>query len=120
MLACPNKNNTNWKLLVEQVGEYEAFRLYIQRGDGTIPAIEEKATPYVPTEAQQMQELGEGAVYAMANRLAETTGIRGESVTREQAREITAAAKNPWNGESAFFYNGKVYFVEGGFNLNNI
>ena len=120
MLACPNKNNTNWKLLVEQVGEYEAFRLYIQRGDGTIPAIEEKATPYVPTEAQQMQELGEGAVYAMANRLAETTGIRGESVTREQAREITAAAKNPWNGESAFFYNGKVYFVEGGFNLNNV
>jgi hypothetical protein len=121
MLACPNKNNRDWKVLVEQVGEYEAFRQYIERGDGSIPSLEQESfIPVVPTEAEQKQELGEAVVYAIANRFAENLGVKGKAVTREQARDITSAAQNPWNGESAFFYDGTIYFVEDGFNLDNV
>ena len=39
MLACPNKNSNEWKDLVNQIGEKEAFREYMKTGDGNIPKI---------------------------------------------------------------------------------
>jgi hypothetical protein len=47
----------------------------------------------------------------VANKLSEILGISYEMVSSEQATEITKNAKNPWNGESAFFYGNKVYFI---------
>jgi hypothetical protein len=38
MLACPNKNNKEWKALVNQVGEKDAYKKYMAQGDGTIPS----------------------------------------------------------------------------------
>ena len=32
MLVCPNKNTTEWKDLVATVGEFEAFRDFIESG----------------------------------------------------------------------------------------
>jgi len=37
MLACPNVNTKEWKDLVKTVGEREAFRAYMSKGDGSIP-----------------------------------------------------------------------------------
>ena len=41
MLSCPNKNLDSWKKLVNEVGDFEAFKAYMQRNDGSIPTVGE-------------------------------------------------------------------------------
>lgn len=74
----------------------------------------------VPTEEEQKNKIGQDIMLAMANKLADSIGVQFEMVTPEQAREILKSADIQWNGEKAFFYNGKVYFLNEGFNMENI
>ena len=46
-----------------------------------------------------------------ANKLSEQLGIDYQIITEKEAQELTKDAKNPWNGEKAFFIGGRVYFV---------
>lgn len=48
-----------------------------------------------------------------ANKLSSQLGIEYQIITPAQAAEITKNADNPWNGQSAFFIGGVVYFVGG-------
>lgn len=46
-----------------------------------------------------------------ANRLSSQLGVQYQTITEEQAIELTEGTSNPWNGEKAFFLNGEVFFV---------
>ena len=86
----------------------------IERTDGAVLANA------VPTEQEQKQEIGEKIVYEMANMLVQNFGVSFEIVTPDQARILTKDTEVPWNGEPAFFFNGKVYFTQEGFTMENV
>lgn len=65
------------------------------------------------TPEEKSSEAGFNYIVGMANMLANNLGVEYSMVTPDQARAMTEKATNPWNGEPSFFYNGKVYFVEG-------
>jgi hypothetical protein len=83
----------------------------------TNPVVSE---PILPTEQAQKIEVGQNIVRTMADTIAENLGVPYTMVTATQATEITANASNPWRGEKAFFFNGQVYFVDGGFSTENV
>jgi hypothetical protein len=56
----------------------------------------------------------------IANRLASQTGLGYQVISAEEASQITSDSSNPWNGEAAFYYQNRVYFVNDGFKLNNV
>ena len=41
-------------------------------------------------------------------------------ITKEEARELTKNTRSPYNNEAGFFFNGKVYIVEGGVSVNSL
>lgn len=41
-------------------------------------------------------------------------------ITKEEARELTKNTRAPYNNEAGFFFNGKVYIVEGGVSVNSL
>jgi hypothetical protein len=81
------------------------------------PVISE---PTMPTEQAQKAEIGQNIVRSLADTIAKNLGVSYTLVTPQQAGQITAQAQNPWNGEQAFFFNGQVYFVDGGFSTENV
>lgn len=66
--------------------------------------------PYLSSGWNDVANGGEMA-QQYAKVLSEQLGVDYNFVTWAEARELTAASKNPWNGEKAFFVGGKVYFV---------
>lgn len=74
----------------------------------------------IATEEEQKQKIGQNVVYEMANVLAQNFGVSFEIVTADEARALTKDTEVPWNGEPAFFFNGKVYFTEEGFTMENV
>lgn len=78
-----------------------------------------KETP-LPLVEQQKKEIGQNIVMAVAGRMMNNLGVKFNIVTPEQARKITEGAKNPWNGQKAFFYNGQTYFLSEGFTTENV
>ena len=50
----------------------------------------------------------------LADRLSSQTSISYDFISAEQAQELTKDLTTKWNGEPAFFFNGKVYFVGSG------
>lgn len=52
------------------------------------------------------------AAVQLADQMSEQMGIEYEAVDAETALELTQNTKNPWSGEPAFFFGGKVYFVQ--------
>ena len=76
----------------------------------------QKSDPKKQEEAKSIQFVTE-----IVDRLIANLGMPEGSVnfiTAQEAKELTANAKNPYNGEPAFFYKGKVYFVDGQFNFS--
>ena len=59
-------------------------------------------------------------VRAVADRLSEKLGVPYSVVSATQAYQITKNAKNPYNGQPAFYYNGVVHFVEGQMNMSTV
>lgn len=74
----------------------------------------------IPNEDTQKKAIGLDVITEIADRLSQNLGVKYEVISAEQAREITKDAKTPWNGEGAFFYNGKVYLTEEGFHMENV
>jgi hypothetical protein len=56
----------------------------------------------------------------IADKMSRALGVDYEVLTPEQAREITKASLNPWTGEPAFFFAGKVYLLEGTLTTENV
>ena len=52
--------------------------------------------------------------------LSNSLGIEHEVVTEEEAQKITKNSDNPYDGQSAFFFGNKVYFVKGKFNTSSV
>lgn len=77
-------------------------------------------TEMFPSVEEQENIKAKEIALNMANRLASQTGLGYQVISAEEASEITSASVNPWNGEPAFFYEGRVYFVNNGFKLNQV
>jgi hypothetical protein len=84
--------------------------------DSNIPDINNKEK----FEEHQQKQIGTNIVNEMANMLANNFNVSFEIVTADEARALTKDTEVPWNGEPAFFFNGKVYFTKEGFNMENV
>jgi hypothetical protein len=73
-----------------------------------------------PDVAQQENVKAQEAITKLANKLVDQVGIGYQMISAQEATDLTKDTTNPWNGESAFFYNNNIYFVEGGFKLNTV
>ena len=135
-LSCPNKNLKEWKTLVDSVGEFEAYRDYLNTG-GLIRTPQEVASTIEernplkqkptnkfsedPTLAEIFEgiydeetldltqdEFDRGRALETANKMSEALGVDYELISPEEAVVIS---DNKWTDEGAFFYKGKVYFL---------
>lgn len=96
----PNPENDT----TESVSTYEASQL--------LPIV-------ASVEATGTARANEIAEKLMAG-LGSQTNVDYDVVTPQQAAEITAGSNNPYNGEDAFFFNGKAYFVKGKLNTLSV
>lgn len=68
------------------------------------------------TEEFQMKrksdQFVEEAIMRLADNLGMDYGSEVKFITRDEAALVTKDSKNPWSGQPAFFYQGKVYFVK--------
>ena len=55
-----------------------------------------------------------------ANVLSTSLGIEYEIITEEEAKKITKNADNPYDGQSAFFFGSKVYFIKGKLSMSSV
>jgi len=49
--------------------------------------------------------------YEIARKLSNGLGVKFDIITAERAKELTQGSINPWSGQSAFYFNGQVFFV---------
>lgn len=73
------------------------------------------------TEEFQKKRKSDQFVNELISRLTTNLGMSTEevkTVSKAEAAVITANAKNPWTNQPAFFFEGKVYFVEGQINYD--
>ena len=141
MIACPNKSSIEWIAMVDKLGEFEAYRAYMKKGD--LLSKEELNTQYSTGEGvkfleqdgtvsvrtiEAIPELNIGvnnkAVVSavtskIINTLQERTGVDYEIINGDTAIDLTKNTANPWSGEKAFFVGGKVYLLEGAFNADD-
>jgi hypothetical protein len=138
MIACPNKNTPEWKKLVEVVGEFEAYKDFLET-DGLIRDAEEvmkkiqdrsevplrieketleevflESNPVTPiTENNQATNI----LKSFADNIATRLQVNGQAmpykfISEEEAFELTKDKLNPWKpGQKAMFLDGTVYFV---------
>ena len=57
---------------------------------------------------------------ALGKKFQKAFGMDYSIISREDAATILENSKTPYNGQSAFYFNNKVYFIEGQFNYYNI
>ena len=149
MASCPNINLEEWKTLESAVGKLEAYRDYIETNgqirtpEQVLQKLEARKNKPVEqsefTEDPSLSELAEKTANEpqvdeaivldtmkrtrageLADKMSRALGIEFEYVTPEQAVEFTKNSKNPWNGERAFFFGGKVYFLAGRLTTENV
>lgn len=141
MSTCPNINLQEWKDLEASVGTFEAYRDYLET-DGQIRTPEEVQEKLRSREAdaEMRSSLGEkpsfqdvyesitgdkqastgttlaklknGRAVELANKMSQALGVDYEVITEDEAVFLTKDTRNPWNGEPAFFIQGKVFFLE--------
>jgi len=123
--------NTIKNILVKQFGKEAVTEVKDEHGNtwNEINIIPKMVTDTVyfnrtdseaPSEQEQKEQIGQAVIQAMADRLAGNLGVKFEMITPEQAKELLKNADIQWNGEKAFFYNGKVYFLNEGFHMENV
>lgn len=86
-------------------------------------ALQEETLDYtVPKEFYDIQNKQRALeiAYKWADKLSAATGIANERISAKIAEEMLAKTATPYNGEPAFFFNGKVYLVEDNISLNNV
>lgn len=72
------------------------------------------------SEAEQKADIGNNVVRELANELAANFNIEYSIIDAQEARRLTRDTPNPWTGESAFFFSGKVYLLEGKFSADDV
>lgn len=83
-------------------------------------AMVEQMLPFtVDVESTEYTRANEIARKLMAG-LSSQTNLDYEVVTPQEAAEMTKGSRNPYNGEPAFFFNGKAYFVNGRLNTLSV
>ena len=126
MSMCPNKALPDWKALVQEVGEFEAYRDYLENGyeirsvEDVVKKLQERGqikTSNKPVDARHMSKSLVDVIeadqpvqiqidsassdnvtgLAIAKRLAEQMDINYEVVTREQAIAMTAKSNMPYD-----------------------
>jgi len=74
----------------------------------------------VPSVESQKKTIGNNVAAELAFKISTNLNIPYSQITADEARELTDKAKNPWNGEAAFFFGGKVFFVQDGFTSESV
>ena len=77
-------------------------------------------TEMFPSVKEQEDVKAKEIAVTLANRLSAQTGLAYQVISAEEASQITSDTQNPWNGEPAFYYQDRVYFVSEGFKLNQV
>lgn len=72
------------------------------------------------TQEYQESKKADKFINELISRLSKNTNINAEMVSADDAALITKDAQNPYKGQSAFFYKGKVYFVLGKMNYDTV
>lgn len=142
MIACPNKSSAEWIAMVDRLGEFEAYRAYMRKGD--LLSKEELSSQYSTGEGikflekdgtvsirkvEAVPELNIGtdnkAVVSattakILDKLQEKLAVDYEIINGDAAIELTKNTSNPWSGEKAFFVGGKVYLLESAFGADDV
>ena len=86
------------------------------------PSIAELANKTQNDVAQpvSIEELRRTRAGELADKMSRALGVEYEYISPEQATEITKDAKNPWSGQPAFFFGGRVYLLEGRLSTENV
>lgn len=67
----------------------------------------------------QNQTLGEQGLNMIISKIAENLAVDVHTINELEAREMLKNTMFPYNGEPAFFYDGKVYLVQGKFDTSS-
>ena len=104
--------------------DIEGFKKFVNKTTDQVDYYREEDldffTEMFPSVEEQENIKAKEIAINIANKLASQTGLGYQVISAEEASEITSASVNPWNGEPAFFYEGRVYFVNNGFKLNHV
>jgi hypothetical protein len=141
MIACPNKNSPAWREMVDRLGEYEAYKAFLSKGDLlTIEEIESlfndgDTVNYLHSSGEVIQttydkpaqidfnnlnkSAGSSITKNILSSLSNRLGVEYSVISAADATEITNDSANPWSGEKAFFYGGKVYLLDGKFSAED-
>ena len=143
-MSCPNQNTAEWKALESAVGNFEAYRDYLET-DGLIRTPEEVLAkieerdaklvslfehnpdtlnlvtdiyPEEPTAGIDTKQVSNALAIELLNKMSNAIGSEFETVTENQAIELTKDSLNPWSSEAGFYYGGKTYFLQDRVNAN--
>lgn len=127
MQACPNISSREWKQLVSVVGEMEAYRDFMTYGTirdvASVLMSVKSRTAEESAKIQGATSIIEGSIveinnamaaaglHKLAGQLADNLGVTYETISVQDAQELLQEADNKYNGEAAFNYQGKIYFV---------
>jgi hypothetical protein len=89
-------------------------------GLNEVPPTDTEDFNKAPSIESQKKTIGNNVAAELAFTISNNLNIPYSNITADQARELTEAAKNPWNGEPAFFFGGKVFFVQDGFTTDSV
>ena len=127
MQACPNISSREWKQLVSVVGEMEAYRDFMTHGTirdvASVLMSVKSRTAEESAKIQGATSIIEGSIveinntmaaaglHKLAGKLADNLGVSYETINVQDAQELLQEADNQYNGEAAFNYQGRIYFV---------
>lgn len=121
MSACPNINAPEWKQLVAEVGEMEAYRDFLTFGEvrnvsDVLATIKTKTRVDSLSNANRFlanynKAVGQAGLVNLANKLSENLNVEYALVDEANAKLILEEAGQAYSGEAAFFFGGKVYML---------
>ena len=128
MQTCPNISSREWKQLVSVVGEMEAYRDYmihdtirdvasvlfsIRSRSAEENSKIQKASSFIENAIVEMNnDLAGLGLNRLADQISSNLGVSYDTINIEEAYDILKDAKQKYNGEPAFFFQGQVYFVK--------
>ena len=89
-------------------------------GLNEVPPTDTEDFSKAPSIESQKKTIGNNIAAELAFKISSNLNIPYSQITADEARELTDKAQNPWNGEAAFFFGGKVFFVEDGFTSESV
>ena len=109
---------------IKNFKEHRDFILHVARNTQG-PSIGEIAKEVYDSTEQPLigaseQQMKNALAIEFADKVSQVLGIDYEIVNADDAYRITEKAKNYWRGEPAFFFGGKVYFVQERLSADNV